>query len=319
MISASGGESVGRPAGFVLNVYKEVSWSSHHAVDRVRRILGVRQVGHAGTLDPLASGVLAIGVGRATKLLAYLGDLPKTYEGTIRLGMQTATGDLGGAVIARAALPSLDLPLVEAAATSFLGDYEQVPPMVSAVKQRGQRLYTLARRGLEVTRSSRRVQIERFTVRAYDPPRIDFEVVCSKGTYIRTLAEDLAVRLGTVGVVECLVRTAVGDFSADDAVRLISLPGSSTAGLRAAAIPMEHALRHLPRAFVSSQWGERVRRGELPPSQVLEFPEGPPGGGAPFLVFAVGTGLLALGCLGDAANSGEDPRPAPLRLVRVSR
>lgn len=251
--------------GFVLNVYKEVSWTSHDAVDRVRRILGTRKVGHAGSLDPLASGVLLLGIGRGTKLVGYLQELPKRYRGTILLGKRTSTGDLGGQVIEEAPIPRVSDEELQAAAHTFEGSYEQVPPMVSAVKHQGRRLYELARRGIEVERKARVVEIHAFRIVDVDLPRIDFEVDCGRGTYIRTLAEDLGLRLGTVGVVESLTRTAIGPFEVEDSCRLISAPCHERAGLLERSVSMGAALRHLPAARVDARWIHRIRQGGLPP------------------------------------------------------
>lgn len=304
--------------GCALNVYKEVSWTSHDAVARVRRILSESRVGHAGTLDPLASGVLLIGVGRATKLLSYLMELPKTYRGTFVLGRRTSTGDSGGATVERSAVPALDLAQAQAAAQAFLGSQDQVPPMMSAVKQGGQRLYELARKGIEVSRPARRVEVYRFQITAVELPRVDFEVDCGKGTYVRTLVEDLAMKLGTLGSVECLERSAIGPFGIADSVRLISEPGSRRDGLLAKAIPMSEALRHLPSVRVDARWVHHVRQGVVPPRTGFRF-EGPPRPEAPVRVLGPERELLALGWVeilpGPAATPLEDA--CTLRLERV--
>lgn len=257
--------------GFVLNVYKEVSWTSHDAVDRIRRILGTRKVGHAGSLDPLASGVLLIGVGRATKLVPYLQDLPKRYRGTILLGQQTTTGDSAGPRIQAQPVPALTHEQLQDAAHTFEGIYEQVPPMVSAVRHQGRRLYELARQGVEVERKPRPVEVNGFRILEADLPRVDFEVDCGRGTYIRTLAEDFALRIGTVGTVESLTRTAVGPFESVDACRIIARPASTREGLLERRISMSAALPHLTAARVDGRWIHRIRQGGLPPRTQIEL------------------------------------------------
>jgi len=305
-------------AGFVLVIYKEVSWTSHDAVARVRRILGQRQVGHGGSLDPLASGVLMMAVGRATKLLPHLVDLPKEYTGTIRFGWRTASGDLGGERVAEAPVPPMARGQVQDAASTFLGRTLQVPPMVSAVKHEGRRLYELARRGVEVERSPRPIDIASFDIRGYDPPRADFEVVCGKGTYIRTLAEDLASRLGTIGVIESLVRSRVGRFEVADACRLISRPCSEREGLLARAIPMSEALGHLPLVRVERKWTHRIRHGAAPPWQALEFDFDPSADQSVRIVGPEGD-LLAIGSLSLVPGPAERTlrESLGLRLERV--
>ena len=304
-------------AGFVLNVYKEISWSSHHAVDRVRRILGLRKVGHAGTLDPLASGVLLIGVGKATKLLSYLTDLPKVYRGTLRFGVRTASADLGGAVLEEVVPPVFAADEIDRAARSFVGGYDQLPPMVSAVKHEGKRLYHLARKGVEVERKPRRVDIHRVDILDYTSPRIDFEVECGKGTYVRALVEDLAARLGTIATVECLTRSAVGPHSIDDSQRLISRPGSTRHGLRAGAIAMADAIGHLPAIELTAPQAERVRRGQLPSRTELgTLPESPQGNGSIRLLGPDGH-LLALAKRSDLPGPADSEVDAMVSLDRV--
>jgi len=259
------------PSGFVLNVYKEIAWTSHDAVARIRKILDTRRVGHAGTLDPLANGVLVVGVGRATKLLQHLVELPKTYRGTLRFGVRTASGDGGGRLVETGPIPDRDLAALQTVAREFAGGYEQIPPMVSAVKQKGKRLYDLAREGKTVQRDPRYVKIERFDLLRYDSPRVDFEVKCGKGTYVRTLVEDLADRLGTVAAIESLTRIAIGPFTVEDSARLISRPGSQRAGLKAAAIPMGEALAHLPQIAIREPWVQKLRHGVLPPQSEFEL------------------------------------------------
>jgi tRNA pseudouridine55 synthase len=312
-----------RPAGpslggFILNVYKEIPWTSHDAVARVRRILETRQVGHAGSLDPFASGVLVVAVGRATRLVGYLMDQPKEYRGTMLLGRRTTSGDLGGQVVEERSVPVLDLDSLRREASEFVGETMQVPPMVSALKHRGQRLYDLARKGIEVERTPRRVRIDRFEVTHVEPPRVDFELGCGRGTYVRTLVEDFAARIGTVAMVEALTRTRVGPFSVADSSRLISAPGNTRAGLTAQAVSMAAAVPHLVEGRVSDRWAQRLRHGGAPPLRGITFGEPPTPGAAIRLVGGDGD-LLAVGRLewlpGPADRPIEDS--CCLRLERV--
>ena len=212
-------------------VDKPAGVTSHDVVGMLRRRFGERQVGHAGTLDPDATGVLLVGVGRSTRLLRFLTDLGKTYTGEVVFGASTDTLDAAGKVTATFDMSGLTLPQVQAAVSEHLtGHIMQVPPMVSAVKIDGRRLHELARQGIEVERPARPVTIGRFDVSATaDPMVYAIEVQCSKGTYIRTLADDLGRLCGGGAHLRNLRRTAVGSFTVaesapPDAVQLLTLP-----------------------------------------------------------------------------------------------
>lgn len=198
-------------------VDKDAGWTSHDVVAKARGILGTRKVGHSGTLDPDATGVLVLGVGKGTRLLKFLQGLPKTYTCEIVLGVETATLDDSGEVTARHEMaPTPDE--VRAAAVALTGDIEQVPPMVSALKVDGRRLHELAREGVEVERAPRPVRIDRFDVEPTDDPLVwRAEVACSSGTYVRSLAADLGTALGGGAHLRRLRRTAVGPFGLDEA------------------------------------------------------------------------------------------------------
>jgi tRNA pseudouridine55 synthase len=197
---------------------KEAGWTSHDVVARCRRIFGQRKVGHAGTLDPDATGLLLVGLGRATRLLRFLTALPKTYTTDIVLGAATSTLDASGEVLATYDMSRLTAEEVAAAAAQLTGEIEQVPPMVSAVKVGGRRLHELARQGMEVERAPRTVTVTRFdTVPDPDHPSVyRAEVVCSSGTYIRVLADDLGRLLGGGAHVANLRRTNIGSFGPAD-------------------------------------------------------------------------------------------------------
>jgi tRNA pseudouridine55 synthase len=197
---------------------KEAGWTSHDVVARCRRIFGQRRVGHAGTLDPDATGVLLVGLGRVTRLLRFLTALPKTYTTDIVLGTATSTLDASGDVTGTYDMSHVTPAMVQAAAATLTGEIEQVPPMVSAVKVGGRRLHELARQGVEVERSPRAVTVYRFDVDP-DPVRpgvLRAEVECSSGTYIRVLAQDLGQALGGGAHVADLRRTRIGSFGPAD-------------------------------------------------------------------------------------------------------
>lgn len=207
----------GGPDGLVV-VDKEAGWTSHDVVAKSRGLLGTRKVGHSGTLDPDATGILLLGVGRATRLLKYLTALPKTYTCEIVFGTETSTLDSSGDITATHDMSALTFAQVEAAVPELTGDIMQIPPMVSALKIDGKRLHELAREGIEVERAPRPVTIHRFTVApTTDPLVITAEVECSSGTYVRTLAADLGHALGGGAHLRELRRTAIGSFALDEA------------------------------------------------------------------------------------------------------
>ncbi|HTM69219.1 MAG TPA: tRNA pseudouridine(55) synthase TruB [Candidatus Binatia bacterium] len=215
--------------GFLL-IDKPEGITSHDVVDRLRRLTGVRRIGHAGTLDPFATGLLVVGVGRgATKRLSEIMGSEKTYEADAVLGAVTATQDRTGEIVeveGRESRVERGWPSeaeVRAAMEKFLGPQKQVPPMFSAKKIGGKKLYELARKGEEVVRQPADIVVHAFDLLSYDPPKLAFRVRCSSGTYVRTLAHDLGAALGTGGYLAELRRTAIGSFRVEDAARLEDL------------------------------------------------------------------------------------------------
>jgi tRNA pseudouridine55 synthase len=305
-------------SGFVLNVYKEVPWTSHDAVSRLRRILGLRQVGHAGSLDPFACGVLVVAVGRATRLVEYLMAPRKSYRGTMMLGRRTASGDAGGAILEEVPAPEVDLDSLRRAAAGFVGSGLQVPPMVSAIKHQGKRLYDLARKGIEVERAPRPIQIDRFEITGLESPRVDFELDCGRGTYVRTLVEDFAAKFGAPASVESLTRTAVGSFRVEDAVRIISSPGNTREGLLAGAVSMAEALEHLPAVQLTERWAQRVRHGGAPPWRAAAE-TAPPRPGQAVRLLGPGGELIATAVVDLLPGPADRPieESCHLRLDRV--
>ena len=217
------------PDGLAV-VDKAAGWTSHDVVAKARGILGTKKVGHSGTLDPDATGVLLLGVGKATRLLRFLNPLPKTYTGEIVLGLETDTLDASGTPTARWEMRSVTPEEMQEAAAQFVGDIEQVPPMVSAVKVDGKRLHELARKGIEVEREPRPVTIHRLDVEPTDDPLVyRIEVECSSGTYVRSLAADIGTELGGGAHLRNLRRTAIGPHTLAEAkpieeVELLPMP-----------------------------------------------------------------------------------------------
>jgi tRNA pseudouridine55 synthase len=246
----------------VLVVDKAAGVTSFDAVALVRRRLGLKRVGHAGTLDPDATGVLPMLLGEATKLMAYLADQDKEYVATLRLGVTTDTGDLSGRVLAEAPVPALDRDQVDEVCRPFVGRIKQVPPMYSAVHHGGRRLYELAREGVEVVREPREVVIHAIEVRAFALPDVEVSVVCGKGTYLRSLAVDLGAALGCGAAVARLVRTRVGPFTLADAVAWEALAAESTAALWARVHPAESALAHWPTLRLDARAMGRFEHGQ---------------------------------------------------------
>jgi tRNA pseudouridine55 synthase len=271
-----------RQDGFVV-VDKEPGWTSHDVVARCRTLFGQRQVGHAGTLDPDATGVLVVGLGAATRLLRFASALGKSYRGEVVLGVETSTLDASGDVLARHDMAGVSLDDARLAAASLTGRIMQVPPMVSAVKIGGKRLYELARDGVEVERPPRPVTVTRFDVEATtDPGVLAVAVDCSSGTYVRVLAADLGKALGGGAHLRGLRRTAVGSFVEGEARRLGELlPGHVR--------PVAALVRDYPSVAVDGELELAVRHGKVLDRGVLGV-----SGDGPWAVLDTRGGLLAM-------------------------
>ena len=273
------------PDGLVV-VDKPAGWTSHDVVAKSRGLLGTRKVGHAGTLDPDATGVLLLGVGRATKLLRFLSPLGKSYVGEVVLGTETSTLDDAGEVTASHDMVGTTLDQVRVAAEAFVGDITQIPPMVSAVKVDGKRLHQLAREGKEVKREPRPVTIRSLEVTEGpigEPLVFTMAVSCSSGTYVRMLAADLGTALGGGAHLRNLRRTAVGPYTLDDAVPLEQVGPEVVR-------PMIEAVRHLERVDVDEEVAAAVAVGKVLDRAVLGV--GP--GDGPWAVVGEGERLLAV-------------------------
>lgn len=261
------------PSGLLI-IDKPAGPTSHDVVGRVRRVAGTRRVGHAGTLDPLATGLLLVGVGRATRLIEYLVGLDKVYETTVRLGQATTTYDAEGEVTAEKPI-AVDEAAIHAALDAFRGTIRQRVPPFSAVKRDGQPLYQRARRGETIDLPEREVTIRALDLLAYDPPLLTLRIASSSGTYIRSLAHDLGQALGCGGHVVALRRTAVGHFAVENAVALDALTPET---FRAHLLPPEAAVAHLPRVTFNADEARLLGQGQ----RLLAPDDAPPGDVAAF-------------------------------------
>ena len=255
------------PSGILL-LDKPRGLSSNAALQRVRRLLGGVKAGHAGSLDPLATGMLPICVGEATKIAGDIVAGAKRYRFTVALGACTATGDAEGEVTAEAAVPTLTRAAVESTLGSFLGRRTQVPPMYSALKQGGAPLYRMARAGLTVERSARAIELYELAALALEPRSLDLETRCSKGTYVRVLAEEIAVALGTVGHVSALRRLSVEPFGNEPMQTLETLEETRAAGGAAPLLPCDYPLQHLPAIRLGTADAARLLKGQVVPAEV---------------------------------------------------
>ncbi|MGW8256179.1 MAG: tRNA pseudouridine(55) synthase TruB [Thermoguttaceae bacterium] len=242
----------------ILNIDKPSGITSRRAVDMVKRLVRPAKVGHAGTLDPLASGVLIVCIGAATRLIEYVQRMPKSYTGTFLLGRHSATEDVEGEVIELADPPIPSREQIEQAAKSITGNVLQRPPAFSALKVKGQRAYHLARKGKTVELQARPITIHRISVQFYDYPQLTLEVDCGSGTYIRSLGRDLAALLGTSAVMSALKRTAIGRFRLCEARQPADLTSEN---LAANMLPMLCAVEHMPRVELSTAQIEHIRHG----------------------------------------------------------
>jgi tRNA pseudouridine55 synthase len=257
--SSSGAEGL-------LNLDKPLGLTSHDVVARVRRLTRVARVGHAGTLDPQATGVLLLGLGKGTKLTQFLHECRKTYRALLKLGVRTDTHDTAGQTIAIRPVDGVSEEQTRAVLANFEGTIEQVPPMHSAVKWQGQRLYTLARQGIEVDRQPRPVQIFRIVLLAWTPDTLSLEVECSAGTYIRVLADDIGQRLGCGAHLAALVRTAIGPFTLSEALTLPAFEAAVRQRMwRHHLMPLASAVTAFPTLIVTPPAAQALLHG-IPPT-----------------------------------------------------
>jgi tRNA pseudouridine55 synthase len=286
------------PSGILL-LDKPRGLSSNAALQRVRRLFGGEKAGHAGSLDPLATGMLPICLGEATKIVADIVAGAKRYRFTIALGARTATGDAEGAVTAEAPVPALTRESVEAVLRGFVGARSQVPPMYSAIKQGGTPLYRMARAGQTVPRAPRGIEVYALTLRAIAPGALELETRCSKGTYVRVLAEEIAEALGTVGHVSELRRLAVEPFEAEPMQTLEALTALAGAAGGVPLLPADYPLQHLPAVSLGAAETARILKGQAVGSATA--------GGGRVRLYGPGGRFLGLG-LADGAGTVQPKR-----------
>ena len=246
----------------IINVYKEKGYTSHDVVAKLRGIAGQKKIGHTGTLDPDAEGVLPVCLGKATKVCELLTDKDKTYRAVLFLGQTTDTQDASGTVLETSDISNLNEAQVTEAVQSFVGEYAQIPPMYSALKVGGKKLYELAREGKTVERKARNVMIHSIKILRVDLPRVEMEVSCSKGTYIRTLCHDIGEKLGVGGCMESLLRVQVGRFVLADSLRLSEIQKAKEDG------NLEKILRPIDSVF------EQYRAVQIRPDQEKRLQNG---------------------------------------------
>lgn len=295
----------GREVNGILLLDKPSGVTSNQALQQVKRIFFARKAGHTGSLDPLASGLLPLCFGHATKISGYLLDATKQYDVTAKFGERTDTGDADGTVVETTDTPPA-LDELTSVLCSFVGRSQQVPPMYSALKHKGQRLHALARQGKVVERPPREITIERLDCEAADRHSLRFVVSCSKGTYVRTLVEDIAAKLGTVAHVTALRRIGAGPYDAGDLVTMDDIESCAKDGhaaLDRLLRPLDTALPDWPKVDCDPDTGFYLLNG-----QAVQVPNAPASGAV--RLYQEGTGLIGLG------EILPDGRVAPKRLFR---
>ncbi len=256
----------------VVNVRKEKGMTSFAVVARLRHVFGQKKIGHTGTLDPDAEGVLPICLGKATRLVETLTGGTKTYEAELLLGVITDTQDMTGTVLEEHPV-NVTEEEVRAAILSFEGKGEQLPPMYSAVWVGGRRLYELARKGIEVERPVRPVEFTDMEVLSVEPPRARFRVTCTRGAYIRTLCEDIGRKLGCGAAMSALLRTRVHDFELADSLTIDEIARKMERGERDFILPIDHFFRELPRFEAPSEFSAALRNGNAIAPNLADAPE----------------------------------------------
>lgn len=248
----------------VINIHKEKGFTSHDVVAKLRGIVGQKKIGHTGTLDPDATGVLPVCFGKATKLCDMLTDKDKTYETVLLLGKTTDTQDISGTVLSEKSCDGIDNDAVTRCIGEFVGEYLQIPPMYSALKVNGKKLYELAREGIEIERKARPVVIHEIRIKEIALPRVRMEVSCSKGTYIRTLCHDIGEKLGCGGCMEELVRTKVSRFTLEDSYTLEEVRQKKEDGtLSEILIPIDAMFGQYQSVTLKSQYESLVCNGNM--------------------------------------------------------
>ncbi|GAB6139956.1 tRNA pseudouridine(55) synthase TruB [Methylosoma difficile] len=252
----------GRDVHGIVLLDKRLGVSSNRALQEVRHLFNANKAGHTGALDPLATGLLPLCFGEATKVSGLMLDDNKRYHVTVRLGVMTDTGDAEGAVINTLPIPDLTLEQIHACLQDFTGEIEQVPPMYSALKLNGKKLYELARAGLTVERKARRITISQLLLLGFSEGQLQLDVACSKGTYIRSLAEDLGHALGTCATVTALRRVQAGQFHLTDAYTLEQLQAMDGEALENCLLPVDEPLQSLPAVILADGQAQSIKYGQ---------------------------------------------------------
>ena len=297
----------GRDVSGILLLDKPLGMTSNDALQRVKRLYQARKAGHTGSLDPLATGLLPLCFGEATKLSAYLLDADKRYWVRVKLGVTTTTADAEGEVVRTRPTDGVSKAGLQAVIDGFVGPIEQLPPMYSALKYQGQRLYKLAREGVEVPREPRTVTIHSIALGAFEGDEFEMTVHCSKGTYVRTLAEDIGERLGCGAHVSGLARTGVGPYAAAQMVTMAQVEAAAESGsevLDALLLPLDSAVGHWPEVRLSADSTYYLKLG-----QAVLVPKAPTRGWV--RLYAQGGGFIGVGEIED------DGKVAPRRLMAV--
>jgi len=276
----------------ILLIDKPAGPTSHDVVDEVRRRFRLDRAGHAGTLDPPATGLLLVLVNRATRVAEYLEGFDKTYHATVRLGVVTPTDDLASPAAETRAVPDLAPEAIESALARFRGPIRQRPPDYAAIKVQGSRLYALARAGRRVEVPPRDVTIHALDLLAWRTPDLDLAVSCSAGTYVRALARDLGEALGCGGAVASLRRTAAGPFRIEEAIPLDALRGRALGEI---LLPLDRALAHIPRIALRPEAAEKIRQGQAIGPEDLASPAPPGLADNALCRLGVGDDFLAVG------------------------
>ena len=266
---------MGNPYDGIILVDKEEGKTSFDVVKGVRRLLKVKKVGHAGTLDPFATGLLIVLLGQGTKLSSYLMAGDKTYQATMRLGVETDTQDLTGHVVNRGLVPELEPESIRKVARRFVGEIEQIPPLFSALNYRGRRAYELAREGIKMDLQKRKVRVHSLVITSVDLPDITMRVTCSRGTYVRSLAADLGKELGPGAHLRSLRRLRSGPFRVEDALSLQKMAHLSQNCLVQIRIPLHKALPDINEARVDERISQRIRNGHQPESDEVAMTDLP--------------------------------------------
>ncbi|MDD7388932.1 MAG: tRNA pseudouridine(55) synthase TruB [Lachnospiraceae bacterium] len=254
----------------LINIYKEKGFTSHDVVAKMRGILHMKKIGHTGTLDPDATGVLPVCIGKGTRLCSLLENHDKTYQAVLLLGLETDTQDISGQVLAQRPVTVTEEQVMQTAA-SFRGRIMQIPPMYSALKVNGKKLYEYAREGKTIERAPRPVEIYELTIDRIELPRVTMTVSCSKGTYIRTLCHDIGQALGCGGCMESLVRTRVGSFRLEDAITLRELEEKRDTGeLDSCIVTVEEIFRDRPCVHTREPFDVLIHNGNRVQGHMLE-------------------------------------------------